>query len=428
MNNDFGYISKTPFKSINQKDCDIAIINSENDGLSIKVINLGKYESFKEFEGPGKLIESKLYYGVNSKNCPITFFNANIKNTVYSPICTSTIFSNMYAIGKCANDSIRHLKPNTRIRKFNYYNDNLIDYFNNNSIQIKKNINMRKTTIQAETTKPLLLFNINYKRKNLKIYLMHTFDGIGNIYDYDIKPCTYLQIVSNKALILDDILQLKSCIDSTLHMCLLIKSRDRLLTLFDFKKCIYKFYNYRIKVDSSKKKSLFSICDDKKEKVNVFEKIMNLFVNVNFENSNTFLPFINFDKEVNYYEIEFLQYYKVLETIDFERQKQNGKSKSKDFLLKYLKKYDLLKQYFFKNEDIIKIEREIRSLRNYYSHEGFYVEKLPIYVGNKIEYYKDIDYQWIYDVKRFVTILAYIEVYNKAGVKIDELKLINYLY
>lgn len=125
--------------------------------------------------------------------------------------------------------------------------------------------------------------------------------------------------------------------------------------------------------------------------------------------------------------MEFLQYYKVLEVIDYEKQKEKGKGKDKCFLKKYLKKYPKLKDYFFKGIDINTLESEIRSLRNYYSHDGFYVENLPIPTDNP-KRFKKITVQWLYDVKRLIKIIAYNEIYDKAAITIDELELTNYLY
>ena len=94
---------------------------------------------------------------------------------------------------------------------------------------------------------------------------------------------------------------------------------------------------------------------------------------------------------------------------------------------KYLKKYPKLKDYFFKGIDINTLESEIRSLRNYYSHDGFYVENLPIPTDNP-KRFKKITVQWLYDVKRLIKIIAYNEIYDKAAITIDELELTNYLY
>ena len=108
----------------------------------------------------------------------------------------------------------------------------------------------------------------------------------------------------------------------------------------------------------------------------------------------------------------FLQYYKVLEVIDFEKQKVKGKEKDKCFLKKYLTKYPKLKDYFFKGVDVNTLESEIRSLRNCYSHDGFCVENLLCFLLTIQKRFKKITVQWLYDVKRLIKIIAYNEIYD----------------
>lgn len=103
LNNELGYIDKEPFKKIEAKKQDMIVLNEKDDYLEIKVNGIDKYDSFEMFaSGPGKLIESKLYYGINSKYYPITFFNAIIKTTSYSSISSTTIIS------KCMQLVVKH--------------------------------------------------------------------------------------------------------------------------------------------------------------------------------------------------------------------------------------------------------------------------------------------------------------------------------
>ena len=94
-----------------------------------------------------------------------------------------------------------------------------------------------------------------------------------------------------------------------------------------------------------------------------------------------------------------------------------SKGKNPTFLIKILKEYKELKEHFFKKQKDEEIEEEIRSLRNYYSHEGYYVEKLPIPTDNA-KRYKELDYQWIYNVSKFVKIVAYLELYKLCDIDV----------
>ncbi len=429
MNNELGYIDKEPFKQIDANKQDMIVLNSKEDLLEIKVNGVEKYDSFELFSnGPGKLVETNLYYGVNSKYYPISFFDASVRRTTYSAISSTTITSKMYAIGRESTESIKHLTPETKIKKFDYYNDKLLFYFTNNQISIKRKGIKDEITLNAKTDKPKKIFTLNYNNDNeIAVYLIHSFNPSGNIYDFSIKASTYLQIRFKRSVSIDDVLRISSRIDATLHMCLLNKNRNYIVTVYDYSKRSYNIYNYRQKKYLSEKNPTFNVCKNKEDVYVIFKNLLALFINLDFKDSNTYLPFINFNKDIGFNEMEFLQYYKVLEVIDFEKQMKKGKGKDTCFLKKYLKKYSKVKNHFFNSEDINALESEIRSLRNYFSHKGFYVEQLPI-PTDKPTRYKKVDIQWIYDIKRLIKIIAYNEIYDKANIAINESELINHLY
>ena len=89
-------------------------------------------------------------------------------------------------------------------------------------------------------------------------------------------------------------------------------------------------------------------------------------------------------------------------------------------MLELIKKYQYLKKQYFANKSDEEIEEELRSLRNYYSHEGYYLESLPIVRNKIIIRLKNVDVQWKLDTKNFVKKLAYLEIYAMAGIMIDE--------
>lgn len=427
MNNDFGYIDDKPFKTVNVEKQPLVVLNEEEDILNIKMNGVNSTDTFDMFDSePGKLTESKVYYGVDSKLHPLSFLNSHIVNTTWSPISSSMITSKIYAKGRESYEQISHLTPDTKIRKFDYYNDKLIFYFSDNPLTIKRKGFIKELNVYAKKTSPKLLFSIPYKGKVMKVFLIHSFISTGNIRDLSIKSNTYLEIVFNKGITVDDVIKISSRLDSTLHLCILNKNKSYVSTLYDFSKRSYNLYNLKNKTEKTKD-PIFNICKNKNDRNNIFKGILMQFIDIDFEKNNTFLPFLNFNKGIDFHELEFLQYYKVLEVIDFEKQKKKGKGKDKCFLKKYFKKYPKLKDHFFKNDINDELEEEVRSLRNYYSHEGFYLDNLPIPTDNPT-HYKKIDIQWLYDVKRLVKIIAYLEMYDKAGVVIDELELINHLY
>ena len=90
-------------------------INEKENHLELKVHNTGKFDCFEVLLGGlGKSTKSKIYYGLNSKNNPITFFDSNISESNYSSINSSTIISNIYAIGIRGN--CEHLTYKTKLK------------------------------------------------------------------------------------------------------------------------------------------------------------------------------------------------------------------------------------------------------------------------------------------------------------------------
>ena len=108
MYNELWYIDVEAFKINECNSKDTMIINEKENHLELKVHNTGKFDCFEVLAGGlGKTTKSKIYYGLNSKNNPITFFDSNISESNYSSINSSTIISNIYAIG--IRDNCKHL-------------------------------------------------------------------------------------------------------------------------------------------------------------------------------------------------------------------------------------------------------------------------------------------------------------------------------
>ncbi len=429
MNNDFGYIDNKPFKKINDKKQTLVILNEEEDNINVKINGVNTSEFSNMFvSSPGDLIESKTYYGVDSKFHPILLMNSHIINTNFSSISSTTITSNIYAKGKEISAEINHLTPETKIRKFDYYNDKLIYYYSDNPLTIKRKGLIKELNLTAKKTKPKSLFSMGYKGRIMKVFLVHSFVTSGNISKFSIKPNTYLEISFNKGIKIDDVINISSYLDSSLHLCILNNNKSYISTLYDYSKRKYNLYNYKDNINNKKEKNpTFNVCANPKERNTIFKGILSQFIDIDLEKNNSFFPFLNFYKKIEFHELEFLQYYKVIEVIDYEKQKNKGKGQDTIFLKKYLKKYSKLKNCFFGDYKEDKLEQEIRSLRNYYSHKGFYVEDLPVPTDKPIRF-KRISIEWLYYVKRIVKIIAYLEMYEKAGVSIDELKLTYYLF
>jgi len=424
LNNELGYINSKPFSKLSSNNNRIIITEKEKN-LEIKVEGADKYSCFDNLvDNFGNIMSSSTFYGIDSKYCPITFFGSFITNTSYSSISSLIIKCSSYVIGRESFNEITHFTTETKIKKINYYNDDLIYFFSNNPMRIKRSKD-GEINIYAKREEPVKLFDIKYKNNLIDMYLIQSFNSNGNIYDYSIKPIAYLQFVFKNEIVLEDIEKLISCIDSTLHMCILNQRKSYVCTLYTDDSLSYNLYKCKYRNTEVDNKIRYNMIHGDNT-IEDFKKIFKIFLNIDFKDNNSFSPFINYNIKLGFHELDFLQYYKVLEVIDFNKQKIKNEDKDKRFLLKYFKKYEQLMNSLFKDYNIKKLEAEIRSLRKYYSHEGFYVELLPV-PTDKPRRFLTLDYSWLKKVILLIKTISYLEVYSMADININELEVLQHL-
>lgn len=142
MNNEFGYIDLVPFKEIDTKEQKLAIVNEKEDKIELKVKDIDKFNTFDIFDNEfGKLIETKVFYGINSTYHPITLYRCNINSSSFNAIPFSIVSSPMYIIGNEPLSPIVHFTDKTKIKKIRYYNDNIKYIFPSDSMIIKRKQN-----------------------------------------------------------------------------------------------------------------------------------------------------------------------------------------------------------------------------------------------------------------------------------------------
>ena len=423
MDNEFGYLDVIPFEEIDEKEQKLAIVNQEDDKLELKVKDVEKFNTFGFYNGEfGKLIETGIFYGINSNYQPLTLYRCSINSSSFKSISHSIISSQMYVVGNQALSPIVHFTDKTKIKKIIYYNDNIKYIFPSKSMIIKRKVN--EMNIEAKKEKEKIISSIDYDGNKITIKLISSYRHSGNIYNLNIRPISYFEISFKKSVDFNMVLKISNRLDSILHLFLYTSGRSKQLTLYDTKKNSYEFYNLKNK-DKEKKQPTFYL-DKRENNISNFNKLFNLFISINNDNSNSFFPFLHFDRKVVSSEIQFLEYYRVLEYTDTETRKKLHQDKNKKFLIDLLKKYPKIKVIYFKEQKDDEIEEEIRALRNYYSHNGYYIKELPIPTF-KPKRYKTIDAQWLYDVKNFIKAIAYLEVYSLAGITVDENYIITHL-
>ena len=185
-----------------------------------------------------------------------------------------------------------------------------------------------------------------------------------------IKDKSSIILTFRKAVKLEDVYKIIKLIDSTIHLLILTKKRHKKNDVYDFKKNRYLLIDRKVLKNKVEKDNTYLIC--KREKCfETFINILNNLFKMNQNSKNAIFPFLEFDIDKTSLEISFLEYYKALEYLEAEKQKSIGKGKNPNFLLNILKEYKEIKEIFFKKQNEDELEEEIRSLRNYYSHEGY---------------------------------------------------------
>lgn len=423
MDSEFGYIDVIPFKEINTNKQILAIVNKKEDRLELKVKDVDKFNTFDIFDNEfGKLIEKKVFYGINNTYYPITLYRCSIDSTKFNAIPYSIVSSQMYIIGNESLSPIMHFTDKTKIKKIRYYNDNIKYIFPSDSMIVKRA--QSKINIEAKKKKEKIVSKAIYEDNRIIVKLINSFKDSGNIYNFNIQPTAYFEITFQKSVNLDVVLKISNRIDCAIHLFLLTSGRSKELTIYDTKRNSYELYDFKNN-DKEKKYPVFYLGKRENNILN-FDKLFKLLINITNDNSNSFFPFLNFDRKVTSIEIQFLEYYRVLEYTDTEMRKKIKKGKNANFLIRLLKKYKDIKEIYFHDQQDIVIEKEIRSLRNYYSHNGYYIKELPV-PTDEPKYYKKVDFQWIYDVKNFIKIVSYLEIYSLAGISVDEKYLMYHL-
>lgn len=421
MDNEFGYIDSKPFRNCFPDKQVISIIKTDEDGIQFKVNDIEKYDSFNSDERPREL------YAIDSSLKPITAFNIKLKRTNYAAISSSILYSDFYVWGYNGDENISHFTEKTKISKIEYYHDELRNIFGNESYNSKYKINKKNlleyVKVNAKKISKKKIGNIVTDTNELFIYLNSNFNYNHNSYgEISITDKSSIMITCKKSINLNEAYKIIKLIDSTIHLLILSKKRHKKTDIYDYKKNRYFLVDRKIiKNKASKKENIYLICKREDVFKNFISILSNLYkLEMNYKNA--IFPFLEYDIDKTSLEISFLEFYKTLEYIESQKQKKNGKGKNPTFLKKLLKENKKLKNHFFENQSEDEIEEEIRSLRNYYSHEGYYFDKLPIPTDNP-KRYKDLDFQWLYNVSKYIKIVAYLECYKMCDidVKIDDI-------
>lgn len=428
MDNEFVYISTKPFNRYNPNNQTQAIMSTNEDGIEIKVNADRKYNIFYLESNPISKI-----YTVDSSFKPISIFNPYPISGTINAIPTTTLKSSLYFSmeNRIKNiKQVQHFTSKTKITKISYFNDSIERVFGNDSFYADskhEKDKFKKVDILAVKMPEEKLATINADDNRIYIFLQHDFN-----YNHKYNISQEITISGNSSIVLKFAKPLTFTkaykyvllLDSVFYLMTLLTKRHKKILIHDNRNNIYNCRDSKIEKSNNKVNDRnFLICERTKSK-DVFIKIFNTIYSLEKHSKNALFPFLEYDMQKYSLEISFLEYYRTLEFLDLTQRKKIGKGKNTLFLLDIIKNNEDLRKKLFGNQDTEEIEEEIRSLRNYYSHEGYYLDKLPIKRKNKVVRYKYVSINWLRNVLEFVKISAYIEIYKLCGIDItyDKLK------
>lgn len=430
MENEFAYIDNKPFKICNTDKQILSIMNLTDTGIEFKIQDFKKYYIWDKENFIPEI------YGVDSKLRPITAFRIFINKSDCSAIPSTTITSDLYFYSENTQigdaNQIQHFTRKTKISKIIYYHDEIKSIFGNESFYLHskyKKGKLKTIEIKGKDIKDTVIGKINIGETEIECLLSSKFVCNQSFMDAEkitVQDKSSIVLKFKKGITIDEAYKIMTLLDSTLHLIILTKKRHRKIEIMDFNSNKYlckdkNTYN----IENKNKEKLNLIC--KKDDIfNSFVEIFKTLYYLEKNSKNSLFPFIEYDRKGISLEISFLEYYRVLEYLNLVKQKSKGKGKNPNFMKDILKNNKELVKLILKQDYSDEIEEEIRALRNYYSHEGYYIDKLPIPTEKPVRY-KEINNQWLNNIYKIIKTLSYLEIYKLCGFNISYDEIIYYI-
>lgn len=423
MENNFAYIDNKPFDNYSKEKQIFSTFNINDNCISFQIPD---YEKFFILRPNNTEI-----YAIDPMLRSISAFNIKIHKHLLTPIPNTSISSNYYIYGikdleTEENIQMKHFTKQTKISKLIYYHENLSTIFNPQSLNIN-NSNSNFFSIYGKYFQKSELGKIYFENNTINCSLHTNLDYYPKYYKEQskiiIQQDNSIVLKFKKGVYLNSAYRLINILDTVIHLMTLTYKSHNKIELKDFRnnkfQFIYKKYN-----DSTKNQNqlLFTTCPQK-EFLNLFQKLLD----IEQDSPNALFPFLEYNRN-NSLEINFLEYYKVLEYLNLKTQEIKNKGKNNNFLEKvFNENKELIKSIFNINDSEIKtFTQTIQSLRNYYSHEGYYLKELPVPTKNPKKYIP-IDITWLNNVYILIKKLSYIEIYKYCNCEISKKDIVRIL-
>ena len=153
----------------------------------------------------------------------------------------------------------------------------------------------------------------------------------------------------------------------------------------------------------------------------IFEGICKL-LQYEKEFPNALFIFNNYNEHSSV-EISILEFYRFLE-YNYKKKIMPGldspfnkEYKDEDMLKYYInKKTDNISKLFSEFKKLENLGLEIETLRNHYTHDGYYIPKGKLKI-KKVKYIKEIDIDYLIKIKKILKVLSYLEIYELLSIQ-----------
>lgn len=397
------------------------LIEEENDELFIKSFDSQNLDSLYQDVDKNGFTYGKDLYCANSENKHITLFDTFPKNTNYSYRTSTQLLCKRYAIETSNTNNECHLTKKTNIKSFRYYSDSIDELFVNNTISDNSSefSSILKVEVAPKSVIPIGKIYINeYKTiANMSLEFGSRWE-MHKKQNYEINAINYLSLSFNKSLKLNQIHSLAKKIDAAFYILTGNKNGFRFLSLKTHKGNEYDYY-----FKEQKQKNSFHFLALKDDCPSYLLKLLTYILNADDDIANAISPFINFNKSSALLDVSFSEYYRALE---YMHKQENGNYSEKLILNFYIADYPKIKKYYYKNVTTKILEENLRNLRNYFVHYGYYIKYLPIpteRIKNPRRKVK-INHAFLYKAQKFLKTLSYAKLLDVCGIDFDENDLI----
>jgi len=381
------------------------------------------FSVFNELSNDEELVRGRDVYCANDKNTHITLFDSHTSSstTRYRPY--SELRAYRYAIETRTREKSVHLTSCAKLKKAYYYNNAIAAVLHNNNT-IRRREYPQKATISVETLPSVKrkLGRFYFDREKCHVTVNMVFGNAWRKNRNDvltIEPITCLELSFERGLTIEGVHRLADRIDACFYLLTYRKCQFERLGVVDYRGNSFKYADLRN--SSTEVPHGIRI---KENYVDALSKLLDYILAVDEFGDNGLSTFIRFTDTPSYLEVAFTEYYR---TLEFVYRRKTNNYKTDKILPTYIKRYNDIFRRIYPNDNPMVIENELKNLRNFFVHYGYFVKKLPI-PTRKIhnpDRWVDVDINYIARASKLVKVFAFLSIYESAGIEFDQNEMFN---